>query len=514
MSEETEQEPENLSNGQDNGNKGPEPSARSEEPPNEHDPTKIRIDKNPANLISGMAGFLKSILSLRNVKYDIQGVLENVRDGIVFSGYNVWVLMCSIIVASVGLNMDSTAVIIGAMLISPLMGPIRGIGFGVAMNDFKLLLDSLKNFGITVAISVTTSYVYFLITPIHDVTDNLFARTEPTFLDVVIAFFGGLSGVIALSKKKADTVIPGVAIATALMPPLCTAGFGLATGQWNYFLGASYLFLLNSLLIATSTYLFIRYLKFPKKEYVSPKIEKRVKAYTLLFIIVTVAPSIYMFYRMTKRSIFESNSEAFVNEIVMNTDPNITVDATYHFDWEDSYILMEISNYYADDYVIEQWNRHKERYELEKVDLRIKQGRDNMTIWQEMLDEYSKSNEGANTVASVLHEVEMDNRKLRKKIEEMEKNPIPKEDPFKVKDLLAGFKIDYPEYSNIAIDRGFMLNNKNELDTIYTLTVKFKNNVNPSERAKLNSKLSRRVKLELKQKANFKQDSVHVYTLE
>ena len=183
----------------------------------------------------------------------------------------------------------------------------------MGIHDFKLLTESLKNFGITVGISILVSFLYFLVTPIHEPNTELFGRIEPTFLDVMIAFFGGLAGVIAQSKNKADTVIPGVAIATALMPPLCTAGYGLANGKWDFFLGAGYLFLLNSILIAISTYVLVRYLKFPRKEYVNPKIEKRVRGYTIAFIIIIVAPSIYMFWRMTKRSIFEANAEKFVD---------------------------------------------------------------------------------------------------------------------------------------------------------------------------------------------------------
>lgn len=481
---------------------------------NESDPTKIHIERNPAELISGLAGFFKSILSLRDGSYDVKGVIENVREGIVFKGYNVWILMCSIIVASVGLNMDSTAVIIGAMLISPLMGPIRGIGFGVGINDFKLLVESLKNFGITVGIALLTSFLYFLVTPIHESTSELFGRTEPTFLDVMIAFFGGLAGVIAQSKKKADTVIPGVAIATALMPPLCTAGYGLANGEWNYFFGASYLFLLNTLLIAASTYIFIRYLRFPKKEYVTPKIEKRVRAYTLVFIILAVAPSIYMFYRLTKRSIFEGNADAFVEEVIRKTDANIHVTPTYYFDWDDSHIELDITNYYADKYIIEMWQRQLENYELEEVDLRIKQGFDVDTKFEELIAEYDKSNQGANTLASLLSQRENQLLQLQKEMEELKENPIIAPDPIEAKDLLAGWKIDYPEYRFISIDRGFSLNSKNQLDTTYSLIVAFKEEVNEVQKPVLDSKLSRRFKLELKQKANVVQDTVPVIRLD
>jgi uncharacterized hydrophobic protein (TIGR00271 family) len=481
--------------------------------PNEADPTKIHIEKNPGEVLSGLAAFIKSTLSLRDGKYDVEAVLSNVRDGIVFKGYNVWILMCSIIVASVGLNMNSTAVIIGAMLISPLMGPIRGIGFGVGVNDFRLLLDSLKNFGITVGISLLTSFVYFLVTPIHDTTSELFGRTEPTFLDVVIAFFGGLAGVIAQSKNRADTVIPGVAIATALMPPLCTAGYGLAMGEWTYFLGASYLFLLNSLLIAASTYIFVRYLKFPKKEYVTPKIERRVRGYTLAFIIVAVAPSGYLFYKMTKRSIFEGNANTFVEEVVMNTDANIVVTPTYTFDWDNSSIELAITNYFADQYTLDMWNRQKLNYDLDGVHILIKQDRDFESLLDQKLNDYDTRNKGANKLAEILSQKENQLLFLQKRIEEMKENPEIPDDPLQLDHLLAGFKVDYPEYQYMSIDRSFSLNTKNQLDTTYSVVVVFKDELEEDKKRQLNSKVSRRVELELLQKANIKQDTVRVYTL-
>ncbi|UKN02546.1 DUF389 domain-containing protein [Paracrocinitomix mangrovi] len=477
----------------------------------ENDPTKIHINKNPGEIISGTVAFLKSVVSLRDGTYDVKGVLENVREGIVFSGYNVWILMFSIIIASVGLNVDSDAVIIGAMLISPLMGPIRGIGFGVGVNDFGLLISSLKNFGITVGISLFTSILYFSVTPIHDLTANIFARTEPTFLDVIIAFAGGMAGVIAQSKKKADTVIPGVAIATALMPPLCTAGYGIANGEWSYFLGAIYLFILNSILIAASTYIFIRYLKFPKKEYVDPKVEKRVKGYTLAFVIIVVAPSIYMFYRMTKKSIFEQNAVTFIEQVVLPTNDNIVVEPHYYYDGKDSKITLDVSNYYADETVVKSWKSKLDDFDLEGVQLTIKQGIDIHSTISEALENYDSSQRGANTLASLLSESNNKVVELQKKLDYLKGHPEPKPDPLQMDHLLAGFKVDYPEYKKVLINRNFELNKKNQIDTVYALTVEFNSNIAEENKPAINSKISRRFKLELSQKLNVKQDSIPVF---
>ena len=184
--------------------------------------------------------------NLLSDKEDEQAVIEQVKGGIVFRGTNLWILIFAIFIASLGLNVNSTAVIIGAMLISPLMGPIIGMGLAVGTLDTELLKQSLKNYGVATLISVVTAMVYFLISPLSEARSELLARTSPSLYDVLIAFFGGAAGVLALTTKSKGQVIPGVAIATALMPPLCTAGYGLATAQWSYFFGAFYLFFINT----------------------------------------------------------------------------------------------------------------------------------------------------------------------------------------------------------------------------------------------------------------------------
>ena len=195
-------------------------------------------------------------------------VVDNICRGVDFRGTNLWVLIFATFVASLGLNVNSTAVIIGAMLISPLMGPIMGVGLSVGMNDFELMKRSLKSFLITTAFSVTTATVFFLFTPIAEAQSELLARTSPTIYDVFIALFGGLAGVVALSTKEKGNVIPGVAIATALMPPLCTAGYGLASGNLIYFLGAFYLYFINSVFISLATFIGVRLMHFQRKEFV------------------------------------------------------------------------------------------------------------------------------------------------------------------------------------------------------------------------------------------------------
>ena len=237
--------------------------------------------EQPRNILA-IKKFLNEYLDLRKDKYNELETIESIRKGVEFKGANLWILIFAIFMASLGLNVNSTAVIIGAMLISPLMGPIMGIGLAVGLNDFELMKRSLKSFLITTAFSVATATIYFLFTPLNEAQSELLARTSPTIYDVFIALFGGLAGVVALSTKDKGNVIPGVAIATALMPPLCTAGFGLATGNLIYFLGAFYLYFINSVFISVATFIGVRVMHFQRKEFVDKAKEKKVRQYIVL----------------------------------------------------------------------------------------------------------------------------------------------------------------------------------------------------------------------------------------
>lgn len=238
--------------------------------------------------------------------------IKQIRDDVIFHGSNLWVLIFSILVASLGLNVNSTAVIIGAMLISPLMGPIIGIGAGVGITDFELVKQSFKNFAISTAISVLTATLYFSLSPITEAQSELLARTSPTLYDVLIAICGGAAGIIALCTKGKGNVIPGVAIATALMPPLCTAGYGIAIGNFSYFIGAFYLYFINSVFICAATFLGIRMLRFRHKEFVDSKRLRNVRMYIVVIVLLTMVPAAYMTIGIVRHSIAESNVARFV----------------------------------------------------------------------------------------------------------------------------------------------------------------------------------------------------------
>lgn len=268
------------------------------------------------NSLQQLRAYVAKILDLSLEREREEDTIEAIRSGVEFKGANLWVLIFAIFIASLGLNTNSTAVIIGAMLISPLMGPIMGIGLGVGINDFELIKKSFRNLAVATIFSVLASTFYFLLSPLNEARSELLARTTPTIYDVLIALFGGLAGVVASCSKLKGNVIPGVAIATALMPPLCTAGFGLASGNLNYFFGAFYLYTINSVFIALATTLGVRFMHFSKKTFVDKVREKKVQQIVYAIILVTIIPSVYITYNMVKTNIFENNASRFItNEI-------------------------------------------------------------------------------------------------------------------------------------------------------------------------------------------------------
>ena len=265
-------------------------------------------------LLQQIKFFLIRHFDLRQEKEDEEETIESLKKGVEFRGTNLWVLIFAIFLASLGLNTNSTAVIIGAMLISPLMGPIMGFGLGLGIADFDLVKRSLRNYLTATLFSVVTATIYFLISPINEAQSELLARTSPTIYDVLIAFFGGLAGIVAGSTKSKGNVIPGVAIATALMPPLCTAGFGLATGNLSYFLGAFYLYFINTVFISLSTYIVVRVLKYPHKEFLDKKRAMVVRRYMMIIVTCTIIPSLYLTYRVLRTTVFEEQVKSFVNK--------------------------------------------------------------------------------------------------------------------------------------------------------------------------------------------------------
>jgi len=247
-------------------------------------------------------------------KTDETAIVEQISDGVTFRGANLWVLIFAIFIACLGLNLNSTAVIIGAMLISPLMGPIIGMGLAVGRADLELLKRSLTNYGVSTVISVLTAALYFQLTPLTEAQSELLARTSPTLYDVLIALFGGGAALLALAPGGKGNVLPGVAIATALMPPLCTAGYGLAMGEWSFFFGACYLFFINTVFIALATYVGVRLLQFKPKQFVDKGRLAVVNRYIAVIVVVTMLPAVYMTTQIIRQSVFENHVKQFVKQ--------------------------------------------------------------------------------------------------------------------------------------------------------------------------------------------------------
>ena len=265
-----------------------------------------------------MSTYLNTLFNLHIGEDDKGKTLESVKGNISFTGANLWILACAILVACVGLNVNSTAVIIGALLISPLMGPIVASGFALGMYDFELLKRSLRNLLIATLAGLLFSFVYFLITPFKEVQSEILARTSPNIYDILIAFFGGLVGVIAVTRVEKGNPIPGVAIATALMPPLCTSGYGLATGNFRFFFGAIFLYSINCVFICIATYIVVKFLKYPAKEEVDKKHQKHVRYGITVVVICMLSPATYFAYILFNEQQYLQSVNEFIEQEFVN----------------------------------------------------------------------------------------------------------------------------------------------------------------------------------------------------
>lgn len=257
--------------------------------------------------------YLNELFNLQKGEDDKDKTLDSVKNNISFTGANLWILACAILVASIGLNVNSTAVIIGAMLISPLMGPIVGSGFALGIYDFALLRKSLRNLFIATLAGLVVSFIYFYISPFKEAQSEILMRTEPNIYDVLIAFFGGLVGVIAVTRLEKGNPIPGVAIATALMPPLCTAGYGLSIGDAKFFFGSIFLYSINCVFICIATFVIVKFLKYPSKE-IDINQRKKVKYSITLIVFLMLIPSGYFAYNLYEQQKFSQSVNDFIDE--------------------------------------------------------------------------------------------------------------------------------------------------------------------------------------------------------
>lgn len=386
-------------------------------------------------------------------------VLENVKSNISFSGSNLWILMAAVFIASIGLNVNSTAVIIGAMLISPLMGPIVGAGFALGVFDFQLLRKSLKNLLIATVASLLVSSIYFLLSPFKEAQSELLARTSPNIYDVLIAFFGGLVGVIAITRVEKGNPIPGVAIATALMPPLCTAGYGLATGNFKFFFGALFLYTINCVFIGIATFLIVKFLKYPPVNFIDKKREKRVQNIVTIVSALVLIPSIYFAYSLYQEQKFRLEVNDFLEkEITEKGNTLIYKKVNFSSNPKKIELALLSKNYSQDE--IEKLNQRLKDFGIENTNIEIKKSAsdDINVLKNDILNEVSKSDEKDKRILELEQEIVKNN--------------------FNNKQLLRESKILFPKINSLAVSnnnfaQGDSLVNKTIL--IYTAEVQFSN---------------------------------------
>lgn len=340
------------------------------------------VKRDLKGLMASGREFLSELLDIRN-NTDQEATREAIVADIPFKGHTAWILVCSIFIASIGLNANSTAVVIGAMLISPLMGPILGMGLSLAVNDIDTLRRSLKNFTIMVVLSVLTAYLFFRFFPLRDTSSELLARTAPDIRDVLIAFFGGTALVIARAKRGTiASVIFGVAIATALMPPLCTVGFGLAIGNFDYAGGALYLFAINTIFIGLATFLMIKILRFPMAKYANSRRRRMIARVASLVAVLVMVPAVYTFYKVFQESRFRSQSQQFIAETIgayhFPTNGRFMANLTQLEYKEEGGSIIELVSMGDDaipENVISSWRARKDTYsKLKDAELKIVQG--------------------------------------------------------------------------------------------------------------------------------------------
>lgn len=328
---------------------------------------------SPSSLTAHVQQTLRRLLNLLTDKAPEAETIESIRSGVDFHGAKLWILILAIFVASLGLNTNSAAVIIGAMLISPLMGPIIGMGLGVGINDFELLKRAFRSYLTATVFSVLTATIYFLVTPIAEAQSELLARTSPTIYDVLIALCGGLAGIIALCSigQRNGNVIPGVAIATALMPPLCTTGFGLATGNWAYAAGAFYLYLINTIFISLATFVGVNIMHFHKKVFVDKEREKRVKHIITAIAVVTILPASLLTYGLVRETVFTRKANQFINRELTFEGTLVLSSET---DYKAQHIKVVLLGQDVEENVIEYARKRLGDYGLPEVQLEVIQG--------------------------------------------------------------------------------------------------------------------------------------------
>ncbi len=323
--------------------------------------------------------------NLNSDQASYEEIADRIESGVVLRGTNMCILILAIFIASVGLNMNSTAVIIGAMLVSPLMGAIMGMGFAVAIHDMDLLKRSATILLFEVVVALATSTAYFALTPIKTAGSELLARTSPAVWDVIIAISGGLAGMIGTTRKEKSNIIPGVAIATALMPPLCTAGYGLAVGNWRYFAGAMYLFTINGVFIAISTMLITVFLRLPSKNKANPETKKQIHMRLIMIAVVAIVPSVYFAADIAKKTVFENNVVSYMEKEFQFDNTQVV---KYSVDDKSKELNVAVIGNTLSDEEIKDLKKAMKNYHIDSLKLKVHQTKVRAGVTTDELEAY------------------------------------------------------------------------------------------------------------------------------
>lgn len=393
-----------------------------------------------------------------------------------FRGTNLWILILAIFVASLGLNINSTAVIIGAMLISPLMGPIMGIGLGMGINDINLLKKAVYNFAMATGVALTTSTLFFLVSPIHEAHSEILARTSPTIYDTLIALFGGFAGIVAVSSKQKGNVIPGVAIATALMPPLCTAGYGLATFQLNYFYGAFYLYIINTVFIALATFIIVRGLHFPHKHVQNKNADQIANRIVWGVVLITLIPSIYFGYDMVQQIKFSKNATRFITKEAHFTNDYLL---NKKIDAKEKMITLVFGGKEISTEEIKQLKNKLNLYDLGSAGLEVKQGFAYLAEGQD--------NKQTEEVATALAMEQLEAKNFRKQMDSLNGQERLH------KQVYAEIKSQYPYLRSAIIQPSVILEDSNATHQTLLIVLSLKVSLNKAEKMRLENWLKVRM---------------------
>lgn len=457
----------------------------------ENNNSKENLTEDARQIRTQARNFLSRLLDIRP-DTDRESTLEAVKKDISFKGHNAWILIFSIFVASIGLNVSSTAVVIGAMLISPLMGPIVGVGMAVAINDIDTLKRSFVNLGIMVGLSVFTATLYFFISPVKQETPELVARTYPTILDVLVAIFGGLALIVGKTKKGTiASVILGVAIATALMPPLCTVGYGLANAKWQFSLGALYLFSINAVFIALSTFVVAKLLGFPLVRYANSRRRRRIAQIASTIAVIVMIPSVILFVNLLRKQVFESKADAFINETVQYTGAE-TIKFTK--DYVNKTLEVYLIGNRVPSATIETWEERLGEIEaLKESKLIVHQGADQTQDINRLSTEVRS---GILEDLYVKNREALENKDKRIELLESELSKY-RGDAFSFTDLSKEAKINYENIEEIGYSN-LITTNFQKLDTLPTFTVTWNSELSNTQLRVQQEKFQNWMKVRLK----------------